>query len=477
MAPEFKTGDRVEAEWTPSKPSRWAEATIMGMTDQQKYRVLFSAAPDKERIRRPQYVRALPEKAVAASVPAVAAQTPEAVVGKAHAGKAEAPSAVAANAGTPTVAATESDSAEASQAFAASDETSHPLQAFEVAGYTGMEADFVNARYEADSTREKAVTVFRNSKSKDVWAYEDNEGRWRIGHSLDFLQRLGGDYGYLRSVDSRSGGEMPWEMGKWEENRGAEGMWQPAQLDLRSTGIEATAAQMALSASRPVHGEGEAFVISMYGGLESDYINAQYDAEGVDDWGEVLWRSTKSEEVWAYKDDEQRWRIGHTLDMGQRLGSNCGYLRSAPQVDARMPWEVQEWEHHNSAGSWEAAQLEVKRTLTAAARCELQAATKAQEEVEARFTASEAAKATQLEQAAAAEAEQKAPAAEAERDLSRETAAATLPSNAATAPNGVGRFFKVGDKIEAEWVPSKPCKWASGTVVDINPDGGYTEPP
>jgi hypothetical protein len=48
----FAAGTRIEAEWTPSKPSKWAAATVQAFdAEKQQYLIVFDAAPDKARVR------------------------------------------------------------------------------------------------------------------------------------------------------------------------------------------------------------------------------------------------------------------------------------------------------------------------------------------------------------------------------------------------------------------------------------------
>ena len=95
--------------------------------------------------------------------------------------------------------------------------------------------------------------------------------------------------------------------------------------------------------------------------MEPDYINAHYEADGVDEQGTVLWRNKKNEDVWAYTDDHCCWSVGSTLDMNERLQSNCGYLRSTPHTRNTMPWEVPQWEeNHGPEGRWQSSQLTVE---------------------------------------------------------------------------------------------------------------------
>jgi hypothetical protein len=47
----FAVGARIEAEWTPSKPSKWAPATVQCFDhEKQQYQIVFDAAPDKARV-------------------------------------------------------------------------------------------------------------------------------------------------------------------------------------------------------------------------------------------------------------------------------------------------------------------------------------------------------------------------------------------------------------------------------------------
>ena len=95
---------------------------------------------------------------------------------------------------------------------------------FEVRGYSGVEAEFINGRYYECGTDERGLVRFRSVCSDEVWAYGDGEERWRVGHFLDMeltSPALGGDYGYIRSGVRRSG-DMPWDMREWKENRGSQ---------------------------------------------------------------------------------------------------------------------------------------------------------------------------------------------------------------------------------------------------------------
>ena len=56
----FEVGDRVEAEWTPSKPSRWAPATVVGINTDGTYAVIFDGYLAKPRPRELHWIRAEP---------------------------------------------------------------------------------------------------------------------------------------------------------------------------------------------------------------------------------------------------------------------------------------------------------------------------------------------------------------------------------------------------------------------------------
>jgi hypothetical protein len=47
----FGVGARIEAEWTPSKPSKWAPATVQSFDqEKQQYQIVFDALPDNPRV-------------------------------------------------------------------------------------------------------------------------------------------------------------------------------------------------------------------------------------------------------------------------------------------------------------------------------------------------------------------------------------------------------------------------------------------
>jgi hypothetical protein len=47
----FGAGARIEAEWTPSKPSKWAPATVQSFDqEKQQYQIVFDALPDNPRV-------------------------------------------------------------------------------------------------------------------------------------------------------------------------------------------------------------------------------------------------------------------------------------------------------------------------------------------------------------------------------------------------------------------------------------------
>ena len=56
----FKVGDRVEAEWTPPQPSRWASATVVGINADGTSDVTFDDCPAEKWPRELRWIRAEP---------------------------------------------------------------------------------------------------------------------------------------------------------------------------------------------------------------------------------------------------------------------------------------------------------------------------------------------------------------------------------------------------------------------------------
>ena len=103
---------------------------------------------------------------------------------------------------------------------------------FTLTSYCGFEADCVNGLYEKRGVDGHGVAIFQHTKHEDLWAYEDSERRWRIGHTIDKSSKLAGACGYARSSE-RTGREMPWTISGWEEINGNGGWLQSKATFLR----------------------------------------------------------------------------------------------------------------------------------------------------------------------------------------------------------------------------------------------------